>query len=51
VVVHLWQKSGHEVQDRLRDACTSAGVPWVNATSAGARGLVEAVVGELGLAT
>jgi hypothetical protein len=44
MVVHLWQKSGHEVQDRLRDACTSAGVPWVKATSAGARGLVEAVV-------
>jgi hypothetical protein len=42
--MRLWQKSGHEVQDRLKNACTSAGVPWVKATSAGARGLVEAVM-------
>ena len=48
VVVHLWQKSGHEVQYALKPACKEAGVPWAPAVSAGARGLVEAVWGVVG---
>ncbi len=44
VVVHLWQKSGHEVGHRLKAACEEAGVPWVHAASAGVRGVVEGVV-------
>jgi hypothetical protein len=43
IVVHLLQKSGHEVQDRLKTAAAAAGVPWVSARSAGWRGVVEAL--------
>jgi hypothetical protein len=43
VVVHLLQKSGHEVQDRLKRVCEEAGVPFRPATSAGWRGVVEGV--------
>src|SRR5690606_9942990 len=43
VVVHLLQKSGHEVQDRLKRVCAEAGVPFRPATSAGWRGVVEGV--------
>jgi len=42
-VVHLLQKSGHEVQDRLKRVCADAGVPFRPATSAGWRGVVEGV--------
>ena len=42
-VVYLLQKSGHEVQDRLKRVCEEAGVPFRPATSAGWRGVVEGV--------
>jgi len=44
-VVHLLQKSGHEVQDRLKRVCEEAGVPFRPAASAGWRGVVEGVAG------
>lgn len=42
-VVHYWQKAGHEVGDRLAPACRAADVPWLQATSAGVRGVLEAL--------
>ena len=45
IVLYLLQKSGHEVQHRLRPACAEAGVPWVPTTTAGWRGVVEGVGG------
>src|SRR5690606_40689296 len=42
-VVYLLQKSGHEVQDRLKRVCEEAGGPFRPATSAGWRGVVEAL--------
>ena len=40
-VVYFYRKSGHEVQDRLKQACEEAGVPFRPAASAGWRGVVE----------
>lgn len=42
-VVHYWQKTGHELGDRIRPACEEAGVPWLQSTSAGLRGILEAL--------
>lgn len=44
-VVHFWQKSGHEVAYRLSPACQDAEVPWLQSTSAGVRGVLEALDG------
>jgi len=45
-VVHLFQKTGHATGDVLKPACEEAGVPWLHATSAGKRGVVEGLEGE-----
>jgi len=42
-VVHYWQKSGHELGDRIGPACEAAGVPWLQSSSAGLRGIIEAL--------
>lgn len=43
IVVHYLQKSGHDLGARLKPACAEAGVPFAPATSAGRRGVEEAL--------
>ena len=43
VVVYRLQKSGHEVQYKLKGECEKVGVPFVATTTAGRRGVEEAV--------
>jgi hypothetical protein len=43
VVVYRLQKSGHEVQYKLKDECQKAGVPFFATTTSGRRGVEEAV--------
>lgn len=45
VVLHYLQKTGHGTGEVLKPACEEAGVPFLSATSAGRRGLVEGLEG------
>ena len=43
MVIYRWQKSGHEVQYKLKGECEKAGTPFIYTTTAGKRGIEEAV--------
>jgi hypothetical protein len=45
LVVHYLQKTGHGTAEKLKPAAVQGGVAWVDARSAGRRGVVEAVWG------